>query len=65
MPTILTSQTRQQLARLYNISDKTFSRRIRRAGFDFGSDRLLLPVQVQQVVERLGPWQITSHNAHE
>jgi len=55
---LIKSMNRQQLADRYNISDKTLRRRLREHDLSFGSARILLPEQVRQVIEALGPWEI-------
>lgn len=50
------AQNRKALARLYNVSEKTFRQRLKRHGLDFGTDRVLFPTQVEKIVEKLGPW---------
>jgi len=49
---------RKQLADKYKISDKTLGRRMRDRGLFFGSVQILLPDQVRQIIEALGPWEI-------
>jgi len=56
-PLLITTMTRQELARLYKHSDRQFRRKLERAGLSF-PDRVLLPHQVRQIVEQLGPWEI-------
>ena len=51
---------RNQLAVLYGVSDKTFRTMLRRHGLDFGTARLLLPKQIEQIIDAMGHW----HNTH-
>lgn len=55
----LTSMSRKQLAIAYGISDKTFRRRLIEHNISFGSARVLLPDQVRQIIDALGPWVVS------
>lgn len=52
------SMNRKEIASAYNISEKTLKARLKRVGLHFGSDRILLPDQIAQIVLKLGPWQV-------
>ena len=59
----LKSMSRKQLALEYGISDKTFTRRLKEHNLLFGSARVLLPDQVRQIIDALGPWTIKIDDA--
>ena len=60
METKLEPKNRKELAAMYRISGKLFAKRLKKHGLDFGSDRVLLPGQIIQIIENLGPWDIPS-----
>ncbi|WP_169704835.1 hypothetical protein [Runella slithyformis] len=52
------SMSRKEIARHYNISDKAFNTRLKRHGLDFSGDRVLLPAQIERIIDVLGFWEI-------
>ncbi|MEI7584556.1 hypothetical protein [Runella sp.] len=52
------AMSRKEIALLYNISDKAFNARLKRHGLDFGNDRVLLPAQIERIIDVLGFWVI-------
>ncbi|MVM39503.1 hypothetical protein GO730_21070 [Spirosoma sp. HMF3257] len=55
--------TRRQLAELYKMSEKQFKRRLDKHELNFGSDRILWPKQILEIVDAFGPWEITYDDA--
>lgn len=52
------SMSRKEIAEKYNLSGKAFNSRLKRHGLQFGVDRVLLPAQIEKVIEALGYWEI-------
>jgi hypothetical protein len=59
MKTINGAMSRKQLADKYGISDKTLNRRLKLHKLNFGYVRVLLPKQIKEVIDALGPWETT------
>lgn len=57
--TITGSMSRKELANKYGISGKAFNKRLKRHGIDFDNDRILLPSQIEKIIEVLGYWELT------
>lgn len=55
---LLEPKNRKELAAMYQISGKLLAKRLKKHGLDFGNDRVLLPSQIVQIIEKLGPWSI-------
>jgi len=55
---ITSSMTRKEIAQKFNISSKALSTRLKRHGLQFGEDRILLPAQIEQIIDRLGYWEL-------
>lgn len=52
------SMSRKEIAKNYRISDKALNTRLRRHGLNFGNDRVLLPSQIQKIIDVLGFWEV-------
>lgn len=50
--------SRKEIAQNYKISGKAFNTRLRRHGLHFGDDRVLLPSQIEKIIEKLGFWEL-------
>lgn len=53
------TQSKKELANLYGMGKDTFRRWCLRKGIDFGRRKVLEPLEVQELVLRLGPPQLT------
>ncbi len=50
------SASLSQVAQKYGLSSPTFRRRLQKHELNFGTDRILTPLQIREIVRVLGHW---------